>query len=265
MTMSTCAYQEEDRLGRQREAVRTAKEAYTTAVTARDSAQCDVNSLLERKHSWTDEDVARFTSLVRADHASNLAVANTLDDLRTAETVADRAFSELMQSILQRYHEEQIWSDKIRSASTWANQIGLLVNLVVFIGAIAFVEPWKRRKLVEKLDQRITNLVERVDDTLSTLTSSLHAQATPTSLGAETQSTAEERPKRELAKTQVVGQTWSDMRSTDCVWPTSFSGLPPWASEYEHPSHKRDLIAIGGGSLAVGIAVTQLIRLVFGN
>lgn len=142
-----------------REAARSLKIAYDQAVAVRATAQRSVNSLLERKDRWSDADVADFTSLIRSDHASNSAVSQTSAQLDAAEADVDRIFSELTNSILTRYHEEQIWSDKIRSFSTYANLVGLLVNLVVFVGAIAFVEPWKRRKLAEGLESRMSEMM----------------------------------------------------------------------------------------------------------
>ncbi|OCF43995.1 hypothetical protein I317_02101 [Kwoniella heveanensis CBS 569] len=166
-------FAKEDNLQSLREAARAAKEAYDQAVAARSSAQRDVNSLLERKHSWTDADVSRFTSLVRADHASTHAVSSTSIALKEAELAVDKAFSELMQTILQRYHEEQVWSDKIRSVSTWANLIGLALNAVIFLGAVVFVEPWKRRRLVERLEERVAGMMERVEGRLGGLEGNL--------------------------------------------------------------------------------------------
>lgn len=113
--------------------------------------------------------MAHFTQLVRSDHASKNAVEKTSQRLKQAELAVDKAFTALMQSILERYHEEQVWSDKIRSVSTWASLIVLGANLVVFVGAIAFVEPWKRKRLVEGLEQRMTGMMTKVDSQLQTL------------------------------------------------------------------------------------------------
>lgn len=142
-------------------------------MSTRSSSQQNVNALLERKHSWTDDDVAAFTKLVRSDHASRHAVTTTSQDMRTAELQVDKAFTALMQSILERYHEEQVWSDKIRSVSTWANIIALAANLIVFVGAIAFVEPWKRRRLVQGLEERMTGMMDRVDSELRVLSANV--------------------------------------------------------------------------------------------
>lgn len=137
------------------------------------STQSSVNSLLERKHSWSDSDVAKFTQLVRADHASRAAVTTTSEALKTAEINVDKSFTALMQAILERYHEEQVWSDKIRSVSTWAQIAALVANLVVFVGAIAFIEPWKRRRLVEGLEERVGGMMERVEGEIRVLSGSV--------------------------------------------------------------------------------------------
>lgn len=146
-----------------RDHARSAKTAYDQAVAHRSTSQRDVNSLLERKHSWTDADVSAFTTLVRTDHASTAAVATTSLDLKEKELAVDKAFTDLTSAILQRYHEEQVWSDKIRSVSTWANVVGLVFNFLIFMIAIAIVEPWKRRRLVERVEERMTTMVDRLD------------------------------------------------------------------------------------------------------
>jgi sensitive to high expression protein 9 len=146
-----------------RKTARQAKTAYDQAVADRSTAQRQVNSLLERKHSWTDADVSTFTTLVRTDHASTLAVTTTSVSLKECEMAVDKAFSDLTSAILQRYHEEQVWSDKIRSVATWANIAGFLFNFFIFVIAIAIVEPWKRKRLVERVEERMTSLIARLE------------------------------------------------------------------------------------------------------
>ncbi|KAL9107481.1 MAG: hypothetical protein Q9187_008419, partial [Circinaria calcarea] len=99
--------------------VQKAKEAYTSAIAQRSASQREVNELLQRKHAWSGQDLERFTSLYRSDHANEQAEAATQEALTTAERKAEEATAKLGASILARYHEEQIWSDKIRRMSTW--------------------------------------------------------------------------------------------------------------------------------------------------
>ncbi|KAF8584698.1 hypothetical protein K439DRAFT_1345405 [Ramaria rubella] len=141
-----------------RQAARDTKAAYEMAVTRRSNSQRDVNDLLQRKSSWTDSDVGRFTALVREDHLYEQEEVDAKAQVEVAEAKVESEFNELMRTILNRYHEEQIWSDKIRSASTYGSLLALGVNIGVFILAILVVEPWKRRRLAETFEKRIEQL-----------------------------------------------------------------------------------------------------------
>ena len=74
------------------------------------------------------------------------------------EGEVEREFTELMRVILSRYHEEQVWSDKIRSASTYGSLTVLGLNLVVFIMAILFVDPWKRKRLAQTFERKVEEM-----------------------------------------------------------------------------------------------------------
>ncbi|CAE6455178.1 unnamed protein product [Rhizoctonia solani] len=143
-----------------RAAARKAKEDYTEAVSTRASRQRQVNDLLQRKSTWTDNDVIAFTKLVREDHASATAELEAKSNLEQAEAAVDVEFGRLMRAILDRYHEEQVWSDKIRSVSTYGSLAALVANIVVFVLAIVVVEPWKRKRLAQTFENRITEMSE---------------------------------------------------------------------------------------------------------
>lgn len=124
----------------------------------RSNSQREVNDMLQRKHTWNDNDVLRFTAVVREDHTIEHEEARAKAAVDDSEAALDREFSELMRAILGRYHEEQIWSDKIRSASTYGQLTVLGLNLLVFILAILFVEPWKRRRLAQTFEKKTEEL-----------------------------------------------------------------------------------------------------------
>ncbi|KAG8214754.1 Mdm33 family-domain-containing protein [Butyriboletus roseoflavus] len=149
---------QEARIKATRRAAREAKTAYDDAVLQRSISQRQVNDLLQRKSSWTDTDVSNFTSLVRSDHSFEQEEARTKAHVAETEDAVDREFSELMRTILARYHEEQVWSDKVRSASTYGSLAVLGVNLVVFIMAIIVVEPWKRKKLAQTFEKKVEEM-----------------------------------------------------------------------------------------------------------
>lgn len=74
------------------------------------------------------------------------------------EEGVEREFTELMRVILNRYHEEQVWSDKIRSASTYGSLTVLGLNMFIFILAIIVVEPWKRRRLAATFEKKLEEM-----------------------------------------------------------------------------------------------------------
>ena len=99
--------------------------------------------------------MGRFTALVREDHAREHDEGRAKAAAIAAEEAVERAFSELLRVILSRYHEEQAWSDKIRSASTYGSLAALALNLVVFAVATLLVEPWKRRRLAQTFERKV--------------------------------------------------------------------------------------------------------------
>ncbi|KAH9933138.1 Mdm33 family-domain-containing protein [Epithele typhae] len=158
--------EQELRIGEAREAARAAKEAYSTAVLQRADSQREVTDLLQRKSSWTDGDVMRYTALIREDHAREQAEARAKVAAGAADDAVERAFSDLLRVTLGRYHEEQAWSDKIRSASTYGTLAALALNLCVFVAATLVVEPWKRRRLAQTFERKVEELATKTDGML---------------------------------------------------------------------------------------------------
>lgn len=149
-----------------RQAVRHAREAYSSAIDNRSATQREVNDLLHRKHAWSPNDLERFTSLYRSDHANEQAEQKAHEDLSKAEAQYEEASTKLAKSILARYHEEQIWSDKIRQMSTWGTWGLMGLNVLLFVVFQILIEPWRRRRLVKGFEEKVqAALKERdVDD-----------------------------------------------------------------------------------------------------
>lgn len=138
-----------------------AKEDYTLAISQRSSSQREVNELLQRKHAWTPNDLERFTELYRSDHANEQAETAAQENLLTTERCAEEAAARLSASILARYHEEQIWSDKIRRMSTWGTWGLMGVNVLLFLVFQIGVEPWRRKRLVKGFEDKVMEALER--------------------------------------------------------------------------------------------------------
>ena len=93
----------ENTIQQSRMATLAAKKAYESAVQRRSQSQKEVNDLLHRKSSWDDQDVSRFTALVREDHLYEQAEAKAKDEVHLSETNVDAAFDNLMRAILNRW------------------------------------------------------------------------------------------------------------------------------------------------------------------
>jgi sensitive to high expression protein 9, mitochondrial len=197
----------EGRINLARQAARAAKLAYNAAVLQRSNSQREVNDLLQRKSSWTDIDVSRFTALVRLDHSHEQDEARAKESVDETEAAVEMEFSTLMRSILARYHEEQVWSDKIRSASTYGSLAALGLNLVVFIMAIVVVEPWKRKRLAETFERKVEQMSSEnkttVDNGLKDLRSRLVEQQV---LLSENLEASRQEMKPVLALARVIKQ-----------------------------------------------------------
>lgn len=141
-----------------RQVAQEARKAYDEAVARRSNCQREVNDLLHRKQKWSNSDIDRFATHMREDHLYEQDEARTKATVAATEAALDEEFDQLMKTILARYHEEQVWSDKIRSASTYGSLAALALNLLVFILAIAVVEPWKRRRLAQTFEKKIEGM-----------------------------------------------------------------------------------------------------------
>lgn len=104
--------------------------------------------------------------LVREDHLYEQGEARAKEAAKVADEDVERELKELLRSILARYHEEQVWSDKIRSASTYGSMAALALNLLVFIMATLVVEPWKRRRLAQTFEKKVEELSGETKDIL---------------------------------------------------------------------------------------------------
>lgn len=120
-----------------------------------------MNELLQRKHAWSPTDLERFTLLYRNDHTNEVAETETQEALSHAEREAEEAAAQLSRSILSRYHEEQVWSDKIRRMSTWGTWGLMGMNVLLFLIFQILVEPWRRRRLVKGFEDKVVEALEK--------------------------------------------------------------------------------------------------------
>lgn len=103
----------------------------------------------------------RFTSLYRNDHTNEVAEHEAQEALSKAEREAEEAAGKLSKNILSRYHEEQVWSDKIRRMSTWGTWGLMGVNVLLFLIFQIGVEPWRRKRLVKGFEEKVIEALEK--------------------------------------------------------------------------------------------------------
>ncbi|CAG8971607.1 hypothetical protein HYALB_00008000 [Hymenoscyphus albidus] len=151
----------EKRVADAQELVRSSRNIYKATVADRAATQREVTGLLARKDTWNPTDLERFTSLYRMDHSNEQAVQESATRLADAEREAETAASKLSSSILSRYHEEQIWSDKIRRMSTWGTWGLMGVNVLLFLVFQFGFEPWRRRRLVQGFEDKVKEALEK--------------------------------------------------------------------------------------------------------
>lgn len=138
-----------------RQSVLDAREHYQEAIQSRSDTQREVNDLLHRKHAWSPSDLERFTSLYRSDHANEQSEQKAHEELNKTEQQYEEASNKLSKSILARYHEEQVWSDKIRQMSTWGTWGLMGLNVLLFVVFQILIEPWRRRRLVKGFEEKV--------------------------------------------------------------------------------------------------------------
>lgn len=151
----------EETLEKAQEDVRSSRQHYKQTIADRAASQREVNNLLSRKETWSPADVERFTTLYRSDHSNELGVQEAASKLADAERAAEQAASRLSASILNRYHEEQIWSDKIRRMSTWGTWGLMGVNVLLFLVFQFGFEPWRRARLVRGFEEKVAEALEK--------------------------------------------------------------------------------------------------------
>ncbi|KAK3399958.1 sensitive to high expression protein 9-like protein, mitochondrial [Sordaria brevicollis] len=142
--------------------LRDARHNYKSLTQHRASTQREVTTLLARKDTWNPLDLERFTSLYRLDHELEAQVAQAAQELTEAETEESKLSADLNAGILKRYHEEQIWSDRIRRQSTWGTWGLMGVNVLLFLVLQFVAEPWRRKRLMKGIAENEKGVIDEV-------------------------------------------------------------------------------------------------------
>lgn len=262
--------------------LRHARAHYKAVNAQRASTQREVTTLLARKDTWSPSDLERFTTLYRQDHELETAVQEASASLTEAEAEEARLSQALNNGILRRYHEEQIWSDRIRRQSTWGTWGLMGVNVLLFLVLQFVAEPWKRNRLMKGIAAEEKAALEAVRKELEDVKGALvRREASEAQAGTEAEAA---RAKAEAVIEQEAGVeaapiaplvtesvdsapasikvSWQEFLTTPKLWASALEDL---YSERRIDLRMRDasLLALEGaltGAAVVGSVAFVLMR-----
>lgn len=158
--MKTQLTELEEQVSLTRKQVRKARQQYNEHLANRTNSQSEMNELLMRKQSWLPSDLERFTQLYKDDHRIQLGVTKAKEAYNIVESQLEELQQQAGKLIGARYQEEQLWSDKIRQASTWGTWILMGINVLLFFVVQLVLEPWKRKRLVHSFEAKVQDIIQ---------------------------------------------------------------------------------------------------------
>ncbi|KAH0526821.1 hypothetical protein TsFJ059_010101 [Trichoderma semiorbis] len=252
--------------------VRAARQAYKTSNNKRASTQREVTTLLARKDTWTPTDLERFTELYRTDHVLEGEVVTAQENLTEAESDEQKLSQKLSAGILKRYHEEQIWSDRIRRASTWGTWGLMGMNFVLFVVLQFVAEPWKRKRLVKGVVAEEKRVLDEVQTELAVIKANLDQVAAAAEVDRVKAREKEAQKLLSLTKIRAVWQTtmsavwirsFQDLKDLLSRWKALITDLEVWRAGFEYliserqvDMRMRDASALVLEGLITGIFIT---------
>lgn len=159
----------EKSLAEARAGMRRARQRYQDTSAAQVSTQRDMATLLARKASWVQSDKNRFAELIEEDYRLETDVAEASKGVEDAEAREQAITSEWVAGMSKQYYEHQVYSDRIRRASTWGTWGLMGVNVLLFLMLQFVAEPWKRGRLLNSMEERETKLMDRMEEGLGSV------------------------------------------------------------------------------------------------
>lgn len=251
----------EQSLDAAQERVRTARAAYKTSNTKRAATQREVTTLLARKDTWSPTDLERFTELYRTDHVLEGEVVSAQESLTEAEAEEQSLNQRLNAGILKRYHEEQIWSDRIRRASTWGTWGLMGMNFVLFVLLQFFAEPWRRKRLVRGVVEHEKDVLEGVKTEMAALKADLEHKIDAALHAGQEKRATDAAPVVEMAPSSAspVGDvTWAGFLQDPSKWKLAAEDL---CSERQIGLRMRDASSLVLQGAMAGAAIIGSIAL----
>lgn len=252
----------EKSLAEAQERLRTARQAYKTSNAKRASTQREVTTLLARKDSWSPVDLERFTELYRTDHVLEGEVVSAQESLTESEAEEQSLNQQLNAGILKRYHEEQIWSDRIRRASTWGTWGLMGMNFLLFIVFQFFAEPWRRRRLVKGVVEQEEQVLEKVRGEMASLKADLDSKLDKITSSQQPESPIPtQRPPLSDCQVPVYKlSTWQEFLQDPQLWKEAAMDL--YSARRVEGTMRDVSAAVLEGALAGAVVATSIALLV---
>lgn len=111
-----------------REEQNKCQQSYMIAVNRRAASQRTLNELLVRKAEWSEADLSKYTELLKAEHNEVRSEREATDQFDNATQSVNKAWDDVVRKTLERYHSEQVWSDRVRAGSTYGSLIVAGIN-----------------------------------------------------------------------------------------------------------------------------------------
>lgn len=217
-----------------RAAMRAARQRYQDTSARQVSTQRDMATLLARKASWGQGDKGRFAECIEEDYRLEADVADAGRAVEEAEAKEQALTSQWVAGMSKQYYEHQVYSDRIRRASTWGTWGLMGVNVLLFLMLQFVAEPWKRGRLLNSMEEREAKLLDRMEEGLGRVREEVRG------------SLAAMRPEAEekAVEAEVVPRRWAwgeALRDPWLLWEYVAGGCSALREELR----LKDVLAIG--------------------
>jgi sensitive to high expression protein 9 len=237
----------ENTLSASQSRLREARTTYKSVTSQYASAKREVATLLALKDSWTLREVERFAELHREDHTHEKELATALEALNEAEAEEQKLAKELHMGILKRYHEEQIWSYRIRRGSTWVTWGLIGFNMLLFL-----VTPWRQNRVVSKMATGYELTLDEITRRLDVITLALDREAPSREEGGNTRQ-GEGVFDTRIEEVIPKQRSWTEVVHAPELW---VQGAADLFGEKRLDVRARDLTLVAVGGALVGVLMT---------
>ncbi|KAI8904344.1 Mdm33 family-domain-containing protein [Gorgonomyces haynaldii] len=153
-----------------KESLQRSKQVYEETIEDRKRVQKDLAALYQRQDTWTETDINLLAELAKKDRLLDSSETQSKLNFRQASAAFDKAQAEYLSQLRERYVEEQMYSDKIRSANTYWTFGLISTHFLIFMLVQLWFEPRKKDQLRKEISDAIENVAQADRDLLKALT-----------------------------------------------------------------------------------------------